>query len=331
YFENYGDDRINNMLDRIENFKNQEDQKTVLSQISPSLLTDIITMNLLSSQGNVISRPVPSNIVVLEPIYSNSKLTSGLADNAAAIRLNYGYSFRNLMFGRDLSLAFFGDLASHSFKDSQSSKASALGLAMALRLETEVINNFNIALNLSYRRNSHKIDRSIEKLNEIAKSNFSTNIFNAAMALEKEFRVRGYLIFTPSASLETSLLSYGKFSEEGAGVLNLTIDGGSHHLVAGNFGLTIAMDLANFRPFISLGTSYLLSYSNPELSASLTEYASSGKLKSRATDVGKLSGSVALGCSYELNKNMSVFLSGSYRGASGYRSFSGGAVVGYSF
>ncbi|MDR2778009.1 MAG: autotransporter outer membrane beta-barrel domain-containing protein, partial [Rickettsiales bacterium] len=189
----------------------------------------------------------------------------------------------------------------------------------------------NIALNLSYRRNSHKIDRSIEKLNEIAKSNFSTNTFNAAMALEKEFRVRGYLIFTPSASLETSLLSYGKFSEEGAGVLNLTIDGGSHHLVAGNFGLTMALDLANFRPFISLGTSYLLSYSSPEISASLTEYASSGKLKSRAAEVGKLSGSVALGCSYELNKNTSVSLASSYRGASGYRSFSVGAVVGYSF
>jgi uncharacterized protein with beta-barrel porin domain len=195
----------------------------------------------------------------------------------------------------------------------------------------EVINGINIALNLSYRRNSHKIDRSIEKLNEIAKSNFSTNTFNAAMALEKEFRVRGYLIFTPSASLETSMLGYSKFSEEGAGVLNLTIDGGSHHLVAGNFGLTMAMDLANFRPFISLGTSYLLSYSNPEISASLTEYSSSGKLKSRGTNVGKLSGSVALGLSYQLNKNMSVSLGGSYRGASGYRSFSGGVAFGYSF
>jgi hypothetical protein len=320
------------MLDRIENFKNQEDQKTVLSQISPSLLTDIITMNLLSSQGNVISRPVPSlNTLAVKPIYSNSKLTSGLVDNAAAIRLNYGHSFRNLIFSRDLSLAFFGDLASHSFKDSQSSKASAIGGTLACRLETEVVNGINIALNLSYRRNSHKIDRSIEKLNEIAKSNFSTNTFNAAMALEKEFRVRGYLIFTPSASLETSMLGYSKFSEEGAGVLNLTIDGGSHHLIAGNFGLTMAVDLANFRPFISLGTSYLLAYSNPEISASLTEYASSGKLKSRATDVGKLSGSVAMGCSYQLNKNVSVSLGGSYRGASGYRSLSGGVTFGYGF
>ncbi|MDR2778395.1 MAG: autotransporter outer membrane beta-barrel domain-containing protein, partial [Rickettsiales bacterium] len=168
----------------------------------------------------------------------------------------------------------------------------------------------------------------IEKLNEIAKSNFSTNTFNAAMALEKEFRVRGYLIFTPSASLETSLLGYSKFSEEGAGVLNLTIDGGSHHLVAGNFGLTMALDLDRFRPFISLGTSYLLSYSNPELSASLTEYASSSKLKSRGTEVGKLSGSVALGCNYQLAKNVSVSLASSYRGARGYRSFSIGAVVG---
>ncbi|MDR2777903.1 MAG: autotransporter outer membrane beta-barrel domain-containing protein, partial [Rickettsiales bacterium] len=194
-----------------------------------------------------------------------------------------------------------------------------------------VINGINIALNLSYRRNSHKIDRSIEKLNEIAKSNFSTNTFNAAMVLEKEFRVRGYLIFTPSASLETSLLSYGKFSEEGAGVLNLTIDGGSHHLIASNLNLTMALDLANFRPFISLGTSYLLSYSNPEISASLREYASSGKLKSRGTEVGKLSGSVALGLSYQLAKNVSISLGGSYRGASGYRSFSVGATMKCSF
>ncbi|MDR2778091.1 MAG: autotransporter outer membrane beta-barrel domain-containing protein, partial [Rickettsiales bacterium] len=162
-------------------------------------------------------------------------------------------------------------------------------------------------------------------------SNFSTNTFNAAMALEKEFRAGKYLIFTPSASLETSLLSYGKFSEEGAGVLNLTIDSGSHHLVAGNLNLTMAVDLANFRPFISLGASYLLSYSNPEISASFREYSSSGKLKSRATDVGKLSGYAALGLSYQLNKNMSVSLGGNYRGASGYRSFSVGAVMGYSF
>ncbi|MDR2777904.1 MAG: autotransporter outer membrane beta-barrel domain-containing protein, partial [Rickettsiales bacterium] len=140
----------------------------------------------------------------------------------------------------------------------------------------------------------------------------------------KEFRVRGYLIFTPSASLETSLLSYNKFSEEGAGVLNLTIDGGSHHLIAGNLNLTMALDLANFRPFISLGTSYLLSYSSPEISASFREYSSSGKLKSRGTEVGKLSGSVALGLNYQLAKNMSISLGGSYRGASGYRSFSGG-------
>ncbi|MDR2778115.1 MAG: autotransporter outer membrane beta-barrel domain-containing protein, partial [Rickettsiales bacterium] len=313
-------------------FENHENQKTILSQISPSLLTDIITMNLLSSQGNVVNRPVPSlNTLAVEPIYSNSKLTSGLADNAAAIRLNYGHSFRNLMFGRDLSLAFFGDLTNHSLRDSQNSEASALGMTLALRLETEVINGINLALSLSYRRNSHKIDRSIEKLNEIAKSNFSTNTFNAAMVLEKEFRVRGYLIFTPSASLETSLLGYSKFSEEGAGVLNLTIDGGSHHLVAGNLNLTMALDLANFRPFISLGTSYLLSYSNPEISASLREYASSGKLKSRGTEVGKLSGSVALGCSYELNKNVSVSLVSSYRGARGYRSFSGGVTFECSF
>ncbi|MDR2778469.1 MAG: autotransporter outer membrane beta-barrel domain-containing protein, partial [Rickettsiales bacterium] len=331
YFGNYGDDGINNMLDRIDNFKNQEDQKTVLSQISPSLLTDIITMNLLSSQRNVVNRPVPSSTVVLEPIYSNSKLTSRLADNAAAIRLNYGHSFRNLIFSRDLSLAFFGDLTNHSLRDSQSSKVSALGETLAFRLETEVINGINIAISLSDRRTSHKIDRSIEKLNEIAKSNFSTNTFNAAMALEKEFRVRGYLIFTPSASLETSLLSYGKFSEEGARVLNLTIDGGSHHLVAGNFGLTMAVDLANFKPFISLGTSYLLSYSSPEISASLREYASSGKLKSRATDVGKLSGFVALGLNYQLNKNVSVSLGSSYRGASGYRSLSGSVTFKFSF
>jgi uncharacterized protein with beta-barrel porin domain len=204
-------------------------------------------------------------------------------------------------------------------------------LTLAFRLETEVINGINIALNLSYRRNSHKIDRSIEKLSEIAKSNFSTNTLNAAMALGKEFRVRGYMIFTPSASLETSLLSYGKFSEEGAGVLDLSVDDGSHHLIAGNLNLTMALDLAKFRPFISLGTSYLLSYSNPEISASLREYSSSGKLKSRGTEVGKLSGSVALGCSYQLAKNVSVSLASSYRGARGYRSFSGGAVVGYSF
>ncbi|MDR2778575.1 MAG: autotransporter outer membrane beta-barrel domain-containing protein, partial [Rickettsiales bacterium] len=179
--------------------------------------------------------------------------------------------------------------------------------------------------------NSHKIDRSIEKLNEIAKSNFSTNIFNAAMALEKEFRAGDYLIFTPSASLETSLLSYGKFSEDGAGVLNLTVDGGSHHLIAGSLNLTMALDLANFRPFISLGTSYLLSYSNPEISASFREYSSSGKLKSRGTEVGKLSGYAALGLSYQLSKNMSVSLASSYRGASGYRSFSGGVTFGYGF
>ncbi|MDR2778432.1 MAG: autotransporter outer membrane beta-barrel domain-containing protein, partial [Rickettsiales bacterium] len=138
-------------------------------------------------------------------------------------------------------------------------------------------------------------------------------------------------IFTPSASLETSLLSYGKFSEDGAGVLNLSVDGGSHHLIAGNFGLTMAMDLANFRPFISLGTSYLLSYSSPEISASFREYASSGKLKSRGTEVGKLSGSVAMGLSYQLNKNMSLSLGGNYSGAKGYRSFSGGIGAKYSF
>ncbi|MDR2778297.1 MAG: autotransporter outer membrane beta-barrel domain-containing protein [Rickettsiales bacterium] len=235
------------------------------------------------------------------------------------------------MFGRDLSLAFFGDLASHSFKDSQSSKASALGGTLAFRLETEVINGINLALSLSYEINDHIVDRSIEKLNKIARSKFLINTFNMAIAIEKEFRAGKYLIFTPSASLETSLLNYSKFSEEGAGVLGLSVDCGSHHLVAGNFGLTIAVDLANFRPFISLGTSYLLSYSNPEISVSFREYSSSGKLKSRGTEVGKLSGSVALGCSYELSKNMSVSLASSYRGASGYRSFSAGAVVGYSF
>ncbi|MDR2778203.1 MAG: hypothetical protein LBB13_01740, partial [Rickettsiales bacterium] len=146
------DENINNLLDRISKFSDQEDQKTALSQISPSLLIDIITMNLLSSQGNVINRHIPTvNTLAVEPIYSNSKLTSGLVDNAVAIRLNYGHSFRNLMFGRDLSLAFFGDLTNHSLRDSQSSKASILGLAMAFRLETEVINGINIALNLSYR------------------------------------------------------------------------------------------------------------------------------------------------------------------------------------
>jgi hypothetical protein len=332
YFDNSGDDGINNLLDRIDGFKNYGDQKTALSQISPSLLTDIITMNLLSSQRNVISRPVPSlNTLAVEPIYSNSKLASGLVDNAVAIRLNYGHSFRNLMFGRDLSLAFFGDLASHSFKDSQNSKASALGGTLALRLETKVINSIILALSLSYEINDHIVDRSIEKLNKIARSKFLINTFNMAIAIEKEFRVRGYLIFTPSASLETSLLGHNKFSEKGTEVLGLSVDGGSHHLVAGNFGLTMTVDLANFRPFISLGTSYLLSYSSPEISASFREYASSGKLKSRATDVGKLSGSVAMGLSYELNKNVSVSLGGSYRGTSGYRSFSVGAVVGYSF
>ncbi|MDR2778580.1 MAG: autotransporter outer membrane beta-barrel domain-containing protein, partial [Rickettsiales bacterium] len=122
-----------------------------------------------------------------------------------------------------------------------------------------------------------------------------------------------------------------KFSEEGAGVLNLTIDGGSHHLVASSLNLTMALDLANFRPFISLGASYLLSYSSPEISASFREYSSSGKLKSRGTNVGKLSGSVALGLGYQLNKNVSVSLGGSYSGASGYRSFSGEITFGCNF
>ncbi|MDR2778317.1 MAG: YadA-like family protein, partial [Rickettsiales bacterium] len=71
--------------------------------------------------------------------------------------------------------------------------------------------------------------------------------------------------------------------------------------------------------------------SNPEISASFREYSSSGKLKSRAAEVGKLSGSVALGLSYQLNKNVSVSLGGSYRGASGYRSFSVGATMKCSF
>jgi hypothetical protein len=230
-----------------------------------------------------------------------------------------------------INVGFYGTIDSHSFKDSQDSKVSALGGTLALRLETEVINNFNIALSLSYEVNDHIVGRSIEKLNKIARSKFLINTFNVAMALEKEFRVRGYLIFTPSASLETSLLGYSKFSEEGAGVLNLTIDGGSHHLIAGNFGLTMALDLANFRPFISLGASYLLSYSSPELSASLTEYSSSGKLKCRAAEVGKLPGYADLGCSYELNKNVTVSLASSYRGASGYRSFYVGVGAKYSF
>jgi hypothetical protein len=88
----------------------------------------------------------------------------------------------------------------------------------------------------------------------------------------------------------------------------LTVDSGSYHLVTSSFNLTIALELDRLRPFVSLETSYLLSYSAPEISASFTEYASSGKLKSKGVEIGKLSGFATVGLGYELAKNMLVSL-----------------------
>ncbi|MDR2778006.1 MAG: hypothetical protein LBB13_00660, partial [Rickettsiales bacterium] len=62
YFENYGDDRINNMLDRIGNLKNFEDQKTTLTQIYPQLLANIINVSLLDSVGQRYHRVTASGL-----------------------------------------------------------------------------------------------------------------------------------------------------------------------------------------------------------------------------------------------------------------------------
>ncbi|MDR2778337.1 MAG: autotransporter domain-containing protein [Rickettsiales bacterium] len=319
YLRNPNDKKLNVMLNHTEELGNHEDIKETLSQMSPQLLADVIGSDLIDIARQQVKRDIDSRLS-----YRSSKLANGMEDSTI------GFTMGTILHLKRITLDFYGTIDSHFLKGNQGNEAKITKGAVIFRLSAKIIGELNLAANLSYGINNHTVGRNIEKLNEIAKSNFSTNTFAIVTAMEREFRI-SYLIFAPSLSLRASLLTHGRFSEKNAGILNLTVDSGSYRMLTGSLNLTVAINLARFRPFIVLGTSYLLEYSSPEISASFGEYPSSIKLKSRGVESGRLFGSMSLGFEYKLAHGLSFSLLGDCQVAGNYRSLAIGVAVGYLF
>ncbi|MDR2778354.1 MAG: autotransporter domain-containing protein, partial [Rickettsiales bacterium] len=320
-FRNHPDDiNINNFINRMLELGSREDMKETLSQMSPQLLADVISSDLID-----IARQRPKK-EMNGLNYRNSILANGMEDNVM------GFTVGIVLHPEGTTLGFYGTMDSHFLRGSQgSSEVRTIGGTLDLQLITKIAYELNLIIGLSHRINSHRVGRNIEKLNETAKSGFFTNALSVTTAVEREFRIKNYLLLTPSLSLEASLLTHGEIKEENAGILNLMVNSGNYHLIASNLNLTIALELARLRPFISLGTKYLLLYSSPEIFASFVGYPGYDKLKSRGIEVGRLFGSLTLGFSYRLTNNLFLSLLGDYQAACNYSSFSSSITLKYLF
>ncbi|MDR2778172.1 MAG: autotransporter outer membrane beta-barrel domain-containing protein [Rickettsiales bacterium] len=313
YIDHPQDEKLKHLTEIIKERSNSvEDRKEAFDQISsPKLLANIINSSLLGSTGQRYEMKTANGLSIGHRC-RNAVSANEIKDGAVAILLNYGHNFERLVFNRDLSLGLDGDLSGHFLRDIHSNRAKTIGGTIALQLGIEMVRNFNLILNLSYGRNNYKVDRNIEKLKEIMESNFSTNLFKAAVAVENRFVAKDYIILATSVALEASMLTHVEFSEKSVKIPNLLIDSNSYRLTAGSLNLAVTLDLAKLRPFFSIGAKYLFSASSPEISVSLEDYPGYTKFKSRGTEVGRLSGCLAAGISYKFSNHISLSVVADY-------------------
>jgi predicted outer membrane repeat protein len=321
---NPDDENIDDLLNRIEKFSSHDDIKTALTQMSAKFIADAITHSLLSSRREKISENIPLNTIVLEPHFIGNRLANGMADNVM------GGSIKAVKQFGSINVGFRGTLDSHSFGENQGSKAHILEKTIAFQLEINTASKFNIAFDLSYRKNNYAVDRSIEKLDAIAKSDFSTNVFGMSTAIEKKLIVKNYLTVTPSVAVHLLWLTNDEFVEKNGEILNLMVDKNSYHLTASDFNLDLTLNFTKFRPFVGLGARYLLSFSRPEVSASFANYQNH-KFKSIGTEVDRLFGLLATGFSYKLTRSLLLSLRVDYQFSSKYKSTVADFGINYSF
>jgi uncharacterized protein with beta-barrel porin domain len=197
------------------------------------------------------------------------------------------------------------------------------GLAILASLENRLA---TLSLSLGYRRNSHSVDRSAEKLEETLHSEFSSNAFNFSLELGKKFKIPSYsLELYPFLGIRTATLAHDNFSEEAnsgeeehLAILPLSIQEKRYTLLSSNFGLKLSTTIGQFSPSLSLGGSYMIVSPSREIAANFKNYPDQ-RFQNEGADFGRFSPFLDLALVQSFPKNFSLSTNFSYSGNSSRR------------
>jgi hypothetical protein len=304
------------LLDALEELSDNEDQKTAISQLSPVFIADTINLSLNGGNGGKqMEMSSSKNKIYLEPHLRRLDGILGGGESGATLGASYspgGLQFLNL----GMQISFSG----HSFeRDDSRANINSSGLAILASLENRMA---TLSFSLAYRRNSHSIDRSVEKLEETLHSEFSSNAISFSLELGKRFKIPSYpLELYPFLGIRTATLAHGDLSEEVSGeeeYLALEIQGKRYSLLSSSLGLKLSATIGQFTPSLSLGGSYLIVPPGRSITANLRNHPDH-EFQSEGADFGRFSPFLDLALGYSLPKSLNLSGEFNYSGNSSRR------------
>jgi predicted outer membrane repeat protein len=298
------------ILSEIIRLPSQEDQKTALSQLQPSFISEVIGSVL--SRGGIGERQRNNDNVWLESSRGSTRL-GNTRGRFREMTLGISHSFSSLIPRRTVLLGIHLDLNSHFLRDEYSSRAVVRTGSIGLWGETTLIDNLTLGFTISYGRNSYSTARNLEKFSSTVESKFSGSVLGIALEMGNRFKFKNSLALSPFLNISATTLNHQSFSEDKANFLNLQIAEAKHHLISSSLGITLAAELAKLTPFLTLEYSRPLSTDGSPVTANFPE-SPNHKFEDQGPDISRSTLALSLGTSWRLKNNLLLSLVGSYRG-----------------
>jgi predicted outer membrane repeat protein len=329
YIANPGEENMKKLLDTLDKLSSREDQKTAISQLSPAFIADTINLSLI---GDIDAKQMEiangKNKIYLEPHLR--RLDGILGGSEFGATLGASYRFEQLQF---LTIGMQVSMHRNSLSGNYGSRASinSAGLAILASLENRLA---TLSLVLGYQRNSHSVDRSVEKLKETLHSEFFSNALSFSLELGKKFKIPSHsLELYPFLGIRAATLAHNDFSEGASGekeYLALEIQGKRYTLLSSNFGLKLSATLGKFSPSLSLGGAYLIVSPGRMITANFKNYPDH-RFQNEGADFRRFSPFLDLALVQSLPKNFSLSTNFSYSGNGSQRSMGMGFRVAKGF
>lgn len=259
----------------------------------------------------------------VESFYENDNSPEDYKDTSVGVMAGYD----RFMEERNLMLGIYGRLNKDSIEQG---RHEADGTKTGIGIYGGYIKEdweFKALTLLSF--DSFDVKRYVPYANAMAKSDIKTTTFSFDFEGALKFDMALNTKFRPYAGLEFANANYKDFSESGAGMYSLDVDGGNYLRSAGRVGAGLHYEKDIWYLYGNLEGKYLFSGTEPEIENVFD--GTSASFKTRGTEEGALEIGVGAGASVILADGLKLFANANYYGADNYSNLFGNIGLRYTF
>lgn len=320
--ESYNDDTIKNILTHLAGYFLPNVIRNAAADSPNNEIYDKIKNHCV--EGHMISNGVWVQARAgVESFYENDNSPEDYKDTSVGIMAGYD----RYMDDKNLMLGIYGRFNSDSIeqgKNKADGTKTGAGIYAGYIKEDWELKGLTL---LSF--DSFDVKRYVNYIDATAKSDIKTTTLSFDIEGALKFDMSFYTKFRPYAGFEFANASYKGFTESGAGLFNLDVEGGNYLRTAGRVGAGLHYEEDIWSLYGNVEGKILFSGTEPEIENVFE--GTNASFKTRGAKEGSLEFGLGLGGAVRLTQSLKVFINANYYGADKYQNIFGNVGLRYTF